>query len=134
MSLFAQLDSARADVGCCPRIYFISALIFTLFFIPQALATNIETILITRLVSGAAGSSAVSLVGGTLADVFRGPERGFPMAIFSFGAFAATGLGPVMFGYVEMKLGFRYIQWIMLGISGVFTVTMLFCLDETRGE
>lgn len=55
-------------------IYFVSAFIFTLFFIPQALARNIETMLVCRFISGIAGSSAVSLVGGTLADVWSGPE------------------------------------------------------------
>lgn len=55
------------------------------------------------------------------------------MALFSFAAFAATGLGPVIFGYVELYLGFRYIEWIMLGLSGIFTFVMIFTLDETRG-
>lgn len=84
--------------------------------------------------SGIAGSTAVSLVGGTLADVWVGEERGFPMALFSFGAFGATGLGPVAFGYVELKLGFRWINWILMIASGVFSLALIFILDETRGE
>lgn len=47
-------------------IYQISAIIFALFFLPQALAKNIETILVCRFISGIAGSTAVSLVGGAL--------------------------------------------------------------------
>jgi hypothetical protein len=45
-------------------IYLISAIVFALFFLPQALAQNIETILVSRFISGIAGSTAVSLVGG----------------------------------------------------------------------
>lgn len=56
------------------------------------------------------------------------------MALFSFGAFASTGLGPVAFGYVELKLGFRWINWILMIASGAFTATLIFILDETRGE
>lgn len=71
-------------------IYFLSALVFAIFFIPQALAKNIETVLVTRFISGCAGSTAVSLVGGTLADVWRGEDRGTPMAWFSFAAFGGA--------------------------------------------
>jgi MFS family permease len=98
-------------------IYLVSAIVFAILFIPQGLAQNITTILVTRFLSsvfrpkfpdnwltdtcsGIAGSTAVSLVGGTLADVWTGAERGLPMALFAFAAFASTGLGPTMFGYV----------------------------------
>lgn len=97
-------------------------MILTSGFAP-ALATNIQTILVTRFVSygflstllfwilklpsfrvyrGIFGSTAVSLVGGTLSDLFTGKERGLPMALFAYAAFASTGLGPVMFGYVQV--------------------------------
>ncbi|KAK4055293.1 hypothetical protein OIV83_000576 [Microbotryomycetes sp. JL201] len=113
-------------------IYIASAIVFTLFFIPQALARNIETMIIARFISGIAGSSAVSLVGGTISDCFRSNELGFPMALFTAAAFASTGLGPVMFGYVEQFYDFRLIQWIMFAMSGAFTLAMGFVLRETR--
>ncbi|GAA5951045.1 hypothetical protein JCM3765_004662 [Sporobolomyces pararoseus] len=116
------------------HIYLISAFVFAVFFIPQALAKNIETILVTRFISGIAGSTAVSLVGGTLSDVWRGPDRGNPMSLFSWAAFGTTGLGPVMFGYLAQEKGFRYVNWIMFALSGVFTVVLVPVLDETRAS
>ncbi|KAK4050475.1 hypothetical protein OIO90_005058 [Microbotryomycetes sp. JL221] len=115
-------------------IYIASAIVFTLFFIPQALAQNIETMIIARFISGIAGSSAVSLVGGSISDCFRASDLGFPMALFTAAAFASTGLGPIMFGYVEEKRGFRLIQWIMFAMSGAFTLAMFFVLRETRAS
>ncbi|SCV68375.1 BQ2448_496 [Microbotryum intermedium] len=123
-------------------IYFGSALLFTLFFLPQALAQNIETILVARFISGIAGSSAVSLVGGTLADVWSDEERGLPMAIFAWSAFSSfiiltkTGLGPIMFGYVEEIYDFRLIQWITMAASGAFTLALGFIVlpHETRAS
>ncbi|GAA6020209.1 hypothetical protein JCM10207_004371 [Rhodosporidiobolus poonsookiae] len=115
-------------------IYLVSAIIFALFFIPQALAKNIETILVSRFISGIAGSTAVSLVGGTLADVWRGEDRGVPMALFSFSAFAATGAGPVCFGYLAQIKGFRYVHWALFAASAAFAVIMVFILDETRAS
>ncbi|GAA5997302.1 MFS transporter [Rhodotorula paludigena] len=115
-------------------IYFLSALVFAIFFIPQALAKNIETVLVTRFISGCAGSTAVSLVGGTLADVWRGKDRGTPMAWFSFAAFGATGLGPVAFGYLTQIKGFRYVNWVMFAISMAFAAVLPLILDETRAS
>lgn len=115
-------------------IYIVSALVFTLFFIPQALAQNIETMLVARFISGIAGSSAVSLVGGTLADVWPNEERGLPMALFAWSAFGSTGLGPVVFGYVEQIHDFRMINWVMFAVSGAFTLALALLLKETRGS
>jgi MFS family permease len=115
-------------------LYNVSALVFTLFFIPQALARNIETMLISRFIAGIAGSSAVSLVGGTLADLWINEERGLPMALFAWSAFGSTGLGPVIFGYVEQFYDFRMINWIMLAISGAFTTALIVLLRETRSS
>ncbi|GAA5896292.1 MFS transporter [Sporobolomyces salmoneus] len=116
------------------HIYLVSAFIFAVFFIPQALAKNIETILVTRFISGIAGSTAVSLVGGTLSDVWKGPERGGPMSLFSWAAFGTTGLAPVMFGYLAQTHGFRYVNWIMFAMSALFTIVLIPVLDETRAS
>ncbi|KAG6829336.1 hypothetical protein H0H93_014497 [Arthromyces matolae] len=103
-------------------------------FLPGALAKNLETILITKFISGIGASTAVSLVGGVLADIWETHERGFPMAIFSFVAFAGNGLGPVAFGYVELRLGFRYVTWIIFGVSGIFALGLVLFLRETRAS
>ena len=71
-------------------IYFVSAVVFFLCFLPQALANSIVLVLVFRFISGIAGSTAVSLVGGTLADVWRDEDRGTPIALFSFAAFGCT--------------------------------------------
>ncbi|KDQ61601.1 hypothetical protein JAAARDRAFT_190341 [Jaapia argillacea MUCL 33604] len=115
-------------------VYIASAIVFWLMFLPQALAQNLETVLITRFISGCGGSTAVALVGGTLADIWETHERGLPMALFSFVAFAGTGLGPVSFGYIELALGFRYVNWIMFGLSGLFTIALVLLLQETRAS
>ncbi|BGP12470.1 hypothetical protein JCM10213v2_000387 [Rhodosporidiobolus nylandii] len=101
---------------------------------PPALAQNIQTILVSRFISGIAGSTAVSLVGGTLADVFRGEERGTPMALFSFAAFGSTGLGPVVFGYLAQTKGFRAVNWVLFACSAAFAIAVYFVLDETRAS
>lgn len=86
-------------------MYFTSAVIFTILLIPQALAQNIETILICRFLSfvfpflylqlrgqtpikfifsrGIAACASINITGGILADIWTNAERGLPMALFS---------------------------------------------------
>lgn len=61
-----------------------------IFIIPCAVAQNIETLLVCRAIDGIAFSAPMTLVGGTLADLWRNEERGVPMAAFS----AAPFIGP----------------------------------------
>ena len=61
-----------------------------IFIIPCAVAKNIQTLLVCRAIDGIAFSAPMTLVGGTLADLWRNEERGVPMAVFS----AAPFIGP----------------------------------------
>lgn len=65
-------------------------LLAVVFIIPCAVAKNIETLLVCRAIDGIAFSAPMTLVGGTLADLWRNEERGVPMAAFS----AAPFIGP----------------------------------------
>lgn len=60
------------------------------FIIPCALAKNFATLIVCRAIDGIAFSAPMTLVGGTLADLWRNEERGVPMAAFS----AAPFIGP----------------------------------------
>ena len=65
-------------------------LIATIFIVPCALSQNIATLLVCRAIDGIAFSAPMTLVGGSLADLWKNEERGVPMAAFS----AAPFLGP----------------------------------------
>lgn len=60
-----------------------------------------------------------TLVGGTVADLFEAANRGLPMSIFSICAFAGTGLGPAVSGYIELKKGWRWIEWVQVRFSSL---------------
>jgi len=113
-------------------VYLASTTVYTLFQIPQALAPNITTMLVVRAISGMGGSTAISLLGGILGDLFSDDERGLPMAVFAFFAFAPTGLGPVMFGYVAMLRGSPIVFWVQFTMAGLLTLAIFFVQAETR--
>lgn len=71
-------------------IYGTTLLLAVVFIIPCAVSKNIGTLIVCRLIDGIAFSAPMTLVGGTLADLWRNEERGVPMAAFS----AAPFIGP----------------------------------------
>lgn len=104
------------------------------FYIPQALATNIETVIVSRFIAGCAASTGSTLVGGTVADMFLAHNRGTAMSWFAFAAFFGSGIGAATMGYVEMNLSWRWIQWIQMIAGGALVVTMTIYMRESRGS
>jgi len=76
-------------------IYASTLLIAVVFIIPCAVAKNIGTLLVCRLIDGIAFSAPMTLVGGTLADLWKSEERGVPMAAFSAAPFIGPAIGPL---------------------------------------
>lgn len=57
------------------------------------------------------------------------------MSMFAFAAVFATGLGPVVAGWVEQTLGWRWIEWIAMCLSGALTIWLIvYGAQETRGS
>lgn len=78
-------------------IYGSTLLLAVIFIIPSAVSTNIETLIICRAIDGIAFSAPMTLVGGTLADMWRTEERGVPMAAFSAAPVCSYPLSAVIF-------------------------------------
>ncbi|KAG8716145.1 hypothetical protein FRC11_008626 [Ceratobasidium sp. 423] len=113
-------------------IFMISFLPFTLFHLGGALAHNIPTLLVTRFLAGAFGSSPLTNAGGTIADMFTAKDRGLASALFAMAPFAGPVLGPIVGGYVsESRAGWRWNFWIMFIFSAVMFVFGVLFVPET---
>ncbi|WVQ98033.1 hypothetical protein IAU59_005155 [Kwoniella sp. CBS 9459] len=114
--------------------YLFAVVFYLLMHIMMALAKNLPTVMLARLLQGCSGSVAATLVGGTIADIFVPADRGIPSAIFSFTAIAGSGLGPVMFCWVESnpRLEWRWVWWIQSIMIAVFIPVISLILRETR--
>jgi MFS family permease len=77
-------------------VYATTLLLAVIFIIPCAVAPNIQTLLVCRAIDGIAFSAPMTLVGGTLADLWRTEERGVPMAAFSAAPFLGPAIGPLV--------------------------------------
>ncbi|KAK7429962.1 Synaptic vesicle transporter SVOP [Neonectria magnoliae] len=112
-------------------IYASTLLLAVVFIIPCAVAKNIETLLICRAIDGIAFSAPMTLVGGTLADLWRNEERGVPMAAFSAAPFIGPAIGPLVGGFLSDAAGWRWLYWIQLIMAGVVWVLITFTVPET---
>lgn len=114
-------------------VYAGAYLCFTLLFIGLALAQNIATIIVLRLLLGLFGCVGTILVGGTFDDMYEPRERGRPMAMFSFVAIFGTVAAPIYAGFIDETIGWRWIE----GIQGLSNIPLLIAVflffPETRG-
>ena len=112
-------------------IYASTLAVATIFVIPAALAPDIQTLLVARAIDGIALSAPMTLVGGTLADMWNKEERGIPMAAFSASPFMGPVVGPLTGGYLSMARGWRWLYWIQLILTGAAWLLIAFTVPET---
>jgi multidrug resistance protein len=112
-------------------IYGTTLLVATIFVIPCAVSKNIATLLVCRAIDGIAFSAPMTLVGGTLADLWKNEERGVPMAAFSAAPFLGPAIGPLVGGFLSDNLGWRWLYWIQLILSVTVWVLITFTVPET---
>jgi multidrug resistance protein len=112
-------------------IYVSTLLVAVVFIIPCAVSKNITTLLVCRAIDGLAFSAPMTLVGGTLADMWKNEERGIPMAAFSAAPFIGPAIGPLAGGFIADNLGWRWLYWMQLILSGVVWLLITFTVPET---
>ncbi|KGQ87496.1 multidrug resistance protein [Candida albicans P87] len=120
------------EVGRKP-IYVVTLFIAVVFIVPCGAAKNIATLIVCRLIDGIAFSAPMTLIGGSLADIWEGPERGTAMAIFSAAPFLGPVCGPIFGGLLcDHAPTWRWIYWTFLIVAGVFYAIFIAIVPETH--
>ncbi|KAF7368719.1 MFS general substrate transporter [Mycena venus] len=118
-------------VGRRPVFIFAMSM-YTILHLGQALARNIETMLITRFLSGFFAVAPLVNCGGLIADIWNVEKRGTAVSLFAASVFLGPVMGPVVSGYIlQSGLVWRSIFWVMMIFAGTCTVIMIFTLPET---
>ncbi|PRP78702.1 hypothetical protein PROFUN_13441 [Planoprotostelium fungivorum] len=96
-----------------------------------ALAVNLGMLLAFRFLSGFIGSIG-SNVGGTLKDMWSHEEIGPSQCAFAVVVLAGPELGPIIYGWTYQRLGWRWIFWLQLILTGATELMILLVIPETR--
>ncbi|KAJ4404564.1 hypothetical protein N0V85_004852 [Neurospora sp. IMI 360204] len=108
-----------------------SLFLVNIWSIPVALAPNFATILVCRALGGlSCAGGSVTL--GMIADMYEPADQQVAVSYIVFSSVGGSVLGPIIGGFVETYLDWRWCIWIQL-IFGVFVqVLHQVCVPETR--
>jgi len=113
-------------------IYRVSFLCFFLFTFPVAFANNISVHLIFRFCTGFAGSAFLSVAGGSVADLFAKGEVATPMAVYTLSPFIGPVLGPVISGFINQHVSWRWTYYVLLIWEAVQLAALVLIIPETH--
>ena len=126
-------------LGECPSIgrnpiYLSTLAVFILIQIPIGLATNIQTVIIFRFLSGVFGSPPQAIGGATLADIYLPKRRSYAIGLWELSGWAAPALGPLIGGVATQKLGWRWTIWELMLINCVMFLAVFCLMPETSAS
>lgn len=128
----------RSDRVLTFSSYFGAYFIFVVSMFGSCFAQNYATIVVTRFLGGGGSSVAINIVGGSIADIWRGDAaRSVPMSIFGFTSVAGIALGPFV-GSVIVQINkidpWRWIFYIQIIFNAALIPVFWLILKETRGD
>lgn len=110
----------------------ISMFLYVCFVFASATAENLQTLLICRFFSGMAGSSPLTIVAASFADMFTIRTRGKAIDIFCCTFLCGPLLAPIAGGFiVESYLGWRWLLYITGIMASATFVCTAYLMDET---
>jgi len=112
-------------------IYIVSFAFFLIWIIPSAVAKNIQTMLIARFFDGLAGSAFLSVAGGTVGDLFNREQLQAPMMIYTASPFIGPSLGPLIGGFINQYISWRWTFYVLLIWSGGMLASIVVFVPET---
>ncbi|KAI8668549.1 MFS domain-containing protein [Fusarium keratoplasticum] len=89
---------------------------------------------VARLFDGLAGSAFLAVSGGTVSDLFHRDELQAPMLFYSLVQFLGPALGPVLGGFINSHVNWRWTYYILLIWAFIQLVLVVFLVPETYQE
>ena len=101
--------------------------------LPQALARNVATLIVSRVIAGSVGGTLQNASEGVIANLWcSGSDRLFALSCYILSLSLGVTLGPVQ-GAVVGRLNWRWVFWIELIIYGCIS-PLVALMPETRGS
>ncbi|CAG8505617.1 11231_t:CDS:2 [Diversispora eburnea] len=117
--------------GIRRSIYLTSLTLFICASVISALANNILLLIAMRILQACGASCAICVGVGVLNDIFNPNERNFAFGIYFAGYCVGDLLGPVIGGYLDQYLGWRWIYWFLTIYVSLLLLLILIFVPET---
>ena len=109
----------------------LSLFLVNIWQIPVGIGPNFGTIIAFRALGGLS-SAGGSVTLGMIADLWESDVQQYAVAYVVFSSVGGSVLGPVVGGFVEEFLPWRWNIWIQLIFGGFVQVLHFVCVPETR--
>ncbi|KAI1275912.1 major facilitator superfamily domain-containing protein [Xylaria sp. FL0933] len=98
---------------------------FLVFTIVCAVSNGIGLFLVFRVFQGVAGCVPLVLGGGMIGDLVPPEKRGRALSGWQLGPLLGPVIGPVAGGYIAQNIGWRWLFWLIVILSGFLTLSYL---------
>jgi MFS transporter, DHA2 family, multidrug resistance protein len=124
------LSSWLADVFSI-RIYLLAtAILFLVFSVACAFATNLEQMIVLRAIQGFAGGALIPMAFTIIITLLPKSKRSIGLAMFALSATFAPAIGPTIGGYLTENWGWEYIFYVNLVPGAPMLVMLWFALER----
>ncbi|KAJ7600529.1 major facilitator superfamily domain-containing protein [Mycena floridula] len=112
-------------------IFSMTLAAYTVLYLGQTLAPNIQVFLITRFFAGFFAVGPLTVCGGLIADLWSAAGRGSAASLYSACVFFGPVMGPIVGGFIANSgLHWTWVFWVSMIYAGVCTLLTLL-LPET---
>ncbi|RAH78873.1 putative MFS transporter [Aspergillus japonicus CBS 114.51] len=116
------------------RCFLGTYLIFLCFIIPQGLAHNFATLIITRFFCGGCVMILANTVASVIGNVWRDErERNMPVSLYILAYLSGSSIGPVIGAAILQHLSWRWISYLQVIWFGALFPIYYFLFRESRG-
>ncbi|KAK7978733.1 hypothetical protein PG988_006223 [Apiospora saccharicola] len=126
----ALLAGTVSETFCRNVVYMTAFVVFMLFVMAKALAPEYGGAIVFRFLTGFFGSTPLTAVGGTIADVWSQLQLIYAIPFGAITSYAGPLLGPIVGAYL-LAIGFRWADWVSLIFAGAFLVYVFLLQPET---
>ncbi|KAL1975421.1 hypothetical protein VTN31DRAFT_3813 [Thermomyces dupontii] len=112
-------------------IYHVCNVLYVIWTVACALAPNLASLIIFRLLAGLAGSCPLTVGPASFADMIPQEKRGTAMSIWALGSLIGPVVGPIAGGYMAQDIGWRWTFWVLAIAAGVAAIAGFLFMRES---
>ncbi|MDR3709148.1 MAG: DHA2 family efflux MFS transporter permease subunit [Capsulimonadaceae bacterium] len=113
-----------------------SIIVFSISRLMCAFSHDLGTVIVWRLIQGAAGASLISISQAVIADIFPAEQQGMVQAIFGIGLVVAPAVAPLLGGWIVDNSTWRVVFYIHVPIAlfALYLVDILYTDASTQSS